>query len=90
MVGCVAIVDSPPASSCILDIFPEVFKGFGRVAGEYCISIDTCVRPMVYAPRKVPLALLEGAQSELDSMESKDIIAKVNCLTPCQLRSFCR
>ena len=66
----------------ILDEFPMVFEGIGCLEGEHNISVDPTVKPVVHAARKVPLSIMAGVQSELMSMESDGIIAKVDVPTP--------
>lgn len=46
--------------------------------GEYEICIDNTVRPVVHAPRKLPLAIKENLRNKLNEMEQRQIIAKVD------------
>ena len=62
----------------ILDEYPEVFKGLGKLPGTYHITIDPSVNPVVHPPRRVPHALKEKLQEELERMEKDEIIVKVS------------
>lgn len=68
-------------SGSILDEFPQVFQGIGCVEGDHVINVDPSVPPVIHAARRVPLALMDGVKSELESMENNKIIAKVDCPT---------
>ena len=35
--------------------YPDVFQGLGRLKDSYSIEIDESVRPVVHAPRRVPV-----------------------------------
>ena len=54
-------------------MYPECFGGVGTFKDfEYEMKVDPKVKPVVHAPRRVPIALyLEAA---LDEMEKKGII----------------
>ena len=66
-------------------IHPGMFKDFGGVGMfkdfEYEIKVDSKVKPVVHAPRKVPIALQPKLQAALDEMEKKGIISKVEGFT---------
>ena len=57
--------------------YPECFDGIGKFQGEYHITIDPSVPPVVHPPRKVALRMKEEIKEELDDMVKKDIIAKI-------------
>ena len=57
--------------------FPEVFKGLGKLQGQYNIEIDPDVTPVVHAPRKVPVALKSKLKTELKRLENEDIITQI-------------
>ena len=54
-----------------------MFKNF-----EYEIKVDPKVKPVVHAPRRVPIALQPKLEAALDGMEKKGIISKVEGFTP--------
>ncbi|XP_063381956.1 uncharacterized protein LOC134668401 [Cydia fagiglandana] len=60
-----------------LEEYADVFEGIGCMPGEYRIALDDSVRPVVHAPRKLPVALKEQIKLKLDEMERQQIIAKV-------------
>ena len=51
--------------------------GIGCFEGEYHITLDSTVQPIVHPPRRVPVALLESFKEELDTLIQKGIIAMV-------------
>ena len=61
----------------VLDSFPKLFEGLGCLPGQYRITVDPAVSPVVHAPRRIPHAQRSKLQSELDSMIKKGIIEKV-------------
>lgn len=61
----------------VLQEFPDVFKGIGRLPGEYSIHLKPDVKPTVTAPRRVPSALEETVKAELAQMEHNGIITAV-------------
>ena len=68
-------------STSILQEFPEVFEGVGRLDGEHEICVDENVKPVVHHPRRVPLSMLDKVKKELDDMEASGIISKVDIPT---------
>ncbi|XP_063630684.1 uncharacterized protein LOC134801996 [Cydia splendana] len=57
--------------------YNDVFEGLGCMPGEYKIEIDSSIRPVVHAPRKMPVALKDSIKEKLDNMVDEGIIAKV-------------
>ena len=77
----------------------DSFEGLGCLPGEYKIKLDPSVPPVVHGPRKVPVALHDRVQEELQRMENDGVIKKqeeptdwVNSMviveTPKKLRIF--
>jgi hypothetical protein len=54
-----------------------VFTGIGLFPGEYRISVNPDVKPVVHAARKVPIALQKRLKEELQDMQKKEVIAPV-------------
>ncbi len=50
--------------------------------GDYHIKIDTKVQPVLHAPRRVPVALKDTLEAELDRLVEEEIIAPVTAPTP--------
>lgn len=55
----------------------DVFEGVGCMPGQYKIEINKNIKPVVHAPRKLPLALKDSVKAKLDEMIRDGIIAKV-------------
>ena len=53
------------------------FEGIGCFEGEFHITLDPTVPPVVHPPRRVPEALREPLKKALDNLEAQGIIAKV-------------
>lgn len=66
------------AKTSLLAEFPECFEGIGCFEGEYRITLDPTVPPVVHPPRRVPVALQEPLKKELDRLVEAGIIAKVD------------
>ena len=57
------------------EMYPECFGGVGMFKNfEYEIKVDPKVKPVVHAPRRVPIALQPKLVAALDEMEKKGII----------------
>jgi hypothetical protein len=67
----------PLDKDTVLSEFDDVFKGVGMFKGECSIRIDGDATPVVNPPRRVPVALRDKLQLELERMEKADVIAKV-------------
>ena len=79
------INDASPQSSLhglrsdqIFEKYSECFDGLGRISDPYHIKINPDATPVVHPPRKLPSALRDRVQNELQDMESRGIIKKVN------------
>ena len=57
--------------------YPECFDGIGKLKGEYHITLDPAVPPVVHPPRKVPISMKDEVKDELENIVKNDIIAKV-------------
>ena len=65
----------------ILEEYKDVFKGIGCLAEPYHIHIKPEVKPVIHAPRKIPVTLTNRLKSELQRMEKLKVITKVDGLT---------
>jgi hypothetical protein len=70
--------DDLKAKKDILYEYGDVFNGIGCFNGEFHITLDPSVPPVIHPPRRVPKALREPLKKELDSLESQGIIVKVS------------
>ena len=51
--------------------FPKLFKGLGKLEGDFAISLKPDAKPHAeYTPRRIPLPLMEQVKSELKRMVS--------------------
>ena len=66
------------AKAHILNEYADVFDGIGCFEGEYHITLDSTVPPVVHYPRRIPVALREPVKEELDYLIQQGIIAKVD------------
>lgn len=57
--------------------FQDVFEGIGCLPGDYKIQLKEGARPVVHAPRKLPIAIRDQVKSKLKDMIDQGIIAKV-------------
>ena len=61
----------------MLSPFVDVFQGSSCLPGEYSISLDGDVNPVVHPPRKVPALKKDAMKAELEKLVSDQIIAPV-------------
>lgn len=64
-------------SEQILNEFPDVFEGIGCLPCEYKIRLSTDARPIVHAPRKLPIAIRDVVKRKLSEMLEQGVITKV-------------
>ena len=57
--------------------YPNCFNGIGKFQGEYYITLDPSVPPVIHPPRRVPIILKDDIKDELEEMEQLYIITKV-------------
>ena len=58
--------------------FPGLFKGLGKLAKPYKISLRPEAHPVcIYTPRKVPHPLLPKVKEEIEDMQRKGVISPV-------------
>ena len=74
-----AVTSNSP--STIVDEFPQLFQGTGRVQREYRITLREGAVPLIQRARRVPLALRVPLRAELQRMEAEGIIQKVSSPT---------
>ena len=58
--------------------YSECFNGIGQFQGEYHITLDPSVPPVVHPARRVPISLRDDIKNELDDMVK-------NCITDTHL-----
>ena len=57
--------------------YKDVFEGLESFPGVHKIQLRPEVNPVIHPPRKVPIALRDKLEKELERMESLEVIAKV-------------
>ena len=57
--------------------YPDEFQGLGRLRDSYSIEIDESVRPVVHAPRRVPVPVREKVRNKRDELESDGVLTPV-------------
>ena len=76
----VGVVQSTPED--ISEKFPALFKGLGKLEGEYHIDLKVDAKPYaVTTPRRVPLPLMEKVKDELARMEPQGVTSKIDKAT---------
>ena len=70
-------VDATGDTPTAISEFKDVFKGLGRLPGEYSIKLKTNAQPVIQPARRVPFRYRQELKSQLDEMEKQGIIAKV-------------
>ncbi|KAI8483081.1 hypothetical protein Bbelb_392370 [Branchiostoma belcheri] len=66
----------------LLEVYPDVFSGLGRLPGKCHLEVDESVKPVVHPPRTVPVAMKAQLQKELDKMTEDGVIEPVTVPTP--------
>ncbi|KAI0209393.1 hypothetical protein LSAT2_005911, partial [Lamellibrachia satsuma] len=57
--------------------YPDRFEGIGNFSGEFHITVDNSVTPVIHAPRRCSIHLKDEVKDELDNMERLGVISKV-------------
>ncbi len=65
----------------IMEEFPDVFEGDGKLEGPIHLEIDRSIEPSRQPIRKIPVALKDELRDELKRMEKRGIIEKVETPT---------
>lgn len=68
---------SIPSTDDLVTSYPNLFDKIGNFPGEYHITVDPNIPPVVHAPRKTPIQLKDEIQSQLDSMIQQGVIRPV-------------
>lgn len=69
---------NPEAKKQLIQQHTDCFEGIGCFHGEFHITLDPTVPPVIHPPRRVPAALSEPLKKELDSLVAQGIISKVD------------
>lgn len=60
--------------------FPDRFKGIGRFPGEFHVTLNDDIQPVVHSARKLPIHLKDELIEELDRMQDLGVIKRVTDL----------
>ena len=73
----VDLIETDLDKTTVLKQYKDLFEGIGLFPGTCSLHLKENAVPVVCPPRKVPFGLQDKLKTELDSMESKQIICKV-------------
>ena len=62
----------------IVNSYSDVFKSKGKLEGQLHLELGESVQPVQLPPRRVPLAVKDKLQGELETLSNMEIIAKVD------------
>ena len=61
-----------------IEQFPGLFRGLGKVKGDYSIKLQEGAKPFALTtPRRVPIPLMDRVREELKNMERLGVISRV-------------
>ena len=66
----------------MVEEFKDRFTGLGCLPGKYQMDVDTTVKPVQHAPRRVPVPLKAKLKEKIKDLEKRKIIAPVKKATP--------
>ena len=62
----------------IVNSYSDLFKGEGKLEGQLHLELDESVQPFQLPPRRVPLAVKDKLQAELEGLSNMEIITGVD------------
>ena len=62
----------------IVNSYSDVFKDEGKLEGQLHLELDESVQPVQLSLRRVPLAIKDKLQAELERLSNMEIITKVD------------
>lgn len=75
--GCISLGLISCVDAINIREYDDLFKGLGKLPGEYSISVDKSVQPVVCPTRKISFGLKDELLKELRRMESLGVVRKV-------------
>ncbi len=60
---------------------PKCFGKIGKLPGTHHITLDTSIKPVIHATRRIPIAIQSQLKKELNDMEKMGIITKTTAPT---------
>lgn len=73
--------DEPPTKQDLVSEFDDIFLGEGKLKGKLHLEPDRTVPPVVLPVRKVPFAIKEPLNQELDRLVKTGILIPVDVPT---------
>ena len=61
--------------------YADVFRGLGRLKDSYSIEIDDSIRPVVHAPRRIPVPMRNKVHEKLEQLMNEGVITPVTDAT---------
>ena len=61
--------------------YADVFQGLGRLKDSYSIEIDDFIRPVVHAPRRIPVPMRNKVDEKLEQLINEGVIKPVTDAT---------
>ena len=75
----VVVLIEPVQGDKVVEQFPELFKGLGKLKDSYKIKLREEATPFALTtPRRVPIPLLPKVKDELQRMETMGVITKID------------
>ena len=63
----------------VLKAYPKLFKGLGKLKGEYTIRLKDDAKPFcLYTPRRVPLPLMKKVEQEIAALAKSGVIEPID------------
>ena len=53
--------------------YADVFRGLGRLKDSYSIQIDDSIKPVVHAPRRVPVLIRNKVHEKLEQLVNEGV-----------------
>ena len=60
-----------------MKMYPNLFKGLGKIEPEHHIKLKEDISPKVHPPRKILASLREKVKEEMNNMEKTGVIKKL-------------
>ena len=70
-------IKPPEDNSSVREEYADVFDGLGEIPGAHTITIEDTVKPVIHAPRRVPVALRSKIKVKLDESVDRGVIVPV-------------
>ena len=69
----------PDCKAQIMELFPDLFNGIGTLNdADVKLDIDDSITPVIQPPRKIPQAMVEPLECEIEWMKNLGVIRKLD------------